>query len=326
VLSPACEIALASRDTTAWWQLLAPPRVRSEPFALVLLEAGVPVRVAVSGRGDVPPPPLELSAAGLTACARALNVAAVVAIERTVLGELAASIESALRFDRQDAVEQGLIALRVLKQRSGRGVWSEPALLDLLPAPSYEPLQRTFDALVPDDSALAAYVVSDDRARLAASIIAVKRGGDIVRVGTHRELASDVPEARLARDWPRDHERVVAAIERRFGAAPSLAIALERTTLRRILAGPGDQLARELNAKRVIIDPAPTWLLGLLGGATVAAMAGRAATALASMLPTATRERAAALAGRAKDAINPFALLGFDPLELLAQLRRFYRE
>ena len=43
-----------------------------------------------------------------------------------------------------------------------------------------------------------------------------------------------------------------------------------------IITGPSDQLARELNAKRVVIDPAPAWLLGLLGGAAVAAMAGRA--------------------------------------------------
>ncbi|HEX7836315.1 MAG TPA: hypothetical protein VF469_02570, partial [Kofleriaceae bacterium] len=62
----------------------------------------------------------------------------------------------------------------------------------------------------------------------------------------------------------------------------------------------------------------------------VAAMAGRAANALAGMLPQATRERASALASRARDAIkdsgaHPFALLGFDPLELWSRLRHFYQ-
>jgi hypothetical protein len=80
----------------------------------------------------------------------------------------------------------------------------------------------------------------------------------------------------------------------------------------------------------VVIDPAPAWLLGLLGGAAVAAMAGRAATALANMLPQATRDRASALATRARDAIkdsgaHPFAMLGFDPIELWSQLKHYYR-
>jgi hypothetical protein len=118
-------------------------------------------------------------------------------------------------------------------------------------------------------------------------------------------------------------------VEERF-AKPSLALFLERSTLLGIVTGPSDQLARELNAKRVVIDPAPAWLLGLLGGAAVAAMAGRAASAMARMLPQATRDRASALAGRAREVMmesgaHPFALLGFDPIELWAQLKHHYR-
>ena len=92
-----------------------------------------------------------------------------------------------------------------------------------------------------------------------------------------------------------------------------------------VLTGPADQLARELNSKRVVIDPAPAWLLGLLGGAAVAALAGRAASAIASMLPQSTRDRASALAQRARDRIDPFALLGFDPIELWQRLKHHYR-
>jgi hypothetical protein len=123
---------------------------------------------------------------------------------------------------------------------------------------------------------------------------------------------------------------VLAAVEDRF-AKPSIALVLERATLMGVITGPSDQLARELNAKRVAIDPAPAWLLGLLGGAAMAAMAGRAASAIAQMLPQGARDRASALASMARDAMketgaHPFALLGFDPLELWARLQHFYRE
>ncbi len=54
-------------------------------------------------------------------------------------------------------------------------------------------------------------------------------------------------------------------------------------------------------------------------------MAGRAASALAQMLPQSARDRASALASRARDAIDPFAMLGFDPLELWQRLKHHYR-
>ena len=202
-------------------------------------------------------------------------------------------------------------------------------MLDLIVAPSYEPVQRTFDLLEPDGSALVAYVIDDDRRRLNTSIVAVKEGGDITRASTHRAIADLVAEPALARDWETGYKRVLAAVEERF-AKPAIGVFLERATLLGIMTGPSDQLARELNAKRVVVDPAPAWLLGLLGGAAVAAMAGRAASALASMLPRQARDRASAMAHRAQTAVkesgaHPFALLGFDPLELWARLKHFYR-
>jgi hypothetical protein len=253
----------------------------------------------------------------------------VVAIERRVIAELAQEIESALRLE-QDLVEQGLVALRALKRHAGKGVWTEPPLLELLPAPTYEPLQRTFDLLVPDRSALVAYVIDDKRRNVHASIIAVKDEGDLVRAGTHRAIADVVPEGAFAKDWDKGYKRVLQAVEERF-AKPSIALFLERATLMRILTGPSDQLPRELNAKHVVIDPAPAWLLGLLGGATVAAMAGRAVTAIAGVLPQRTRDAAASLASRARDfakesGAHPFALLGFDPLELWNRVKHFYRQ
>jgi len=331
VLSPEIDLAdLDARHWTNWWRLLVPPRVLAQPaWALAILDGGKLAKLIVTGKGSIDPLPAFPGTKSLAAWARTLGVAAVVAVERELVAQLSAEIEGALRFD-QDFAEQGLVALRALKKHAGHGLWTEPALLELLPAPTYEPLQRTFDLLVPDRSALVAYVIDDDRARIHASIIAVKEGGDIARAATHRAIVDLVPEASFARDWQKQQKRVLAAVEDRF-AKPSIALFLERATLMRILTGPSDQLARELNQKHVVIEPAPAWLLGLLGGAAVAAMAGRAATALASMLPQGARDRGRAIAERAKDALkdsgaHPFALLGFDPLELWSRVKHFYRE
>jgi len=331
VLSPEIELSdLDARQWKNWWRMLVPPRVLAPTaWALAILDRGALIHLVVRGEGARSLVPLpELGTRSLAQYARTLGVAAVIAIEHRLIAELSAEIEAQLALD-QDLVAQGLIVLRALKRHAGHGVWTEPALLDLLPAPGYEAVQRTFDLLVPDRSAMLAYVIDDDRRAVHASIIAVKAGGDIVRAATHRAISDRVPEAELARDWDKAYRRVLAAVEERF-APPSIALFAERATVLRVLTGPTDQLARELNAKRVVIDPAPAWLLGLLGGAAVAAMATRAASALAGMLPQATRERASALASRARDAIkdsgaHPFSLLGFDPVELWSRLRHFYQ-
>lgn len=329
----SAELALTDLDARHWknwWRLLTPPRVL-EPmrWALAILDHGVPIRLIVNGEGARPPVPLPgFTSKALAQYAKTLGVAAVVVVERRLIAELTAEVEATLALD-QDLIAQGLIILRALKKHSGKGVWTEPPVLELLPAPSYEPLQRTFDLLVPDRSAMLAYVIEDDRSRVHASIIAVKAKGDITTAATHRAIDDIVPEAVFARDWDKSYRRVVQAVEERF-AKPSLALFVERSTLLGILTGPSDQLARELNAKRAVIDPAPAWLLGLLGGTAVAAVAGRAATALANMLPQSTRDRASALAQRARDAFkdsgaHPFAMLGFDPIELWSRLKHHYR-
>jgi hypothetical protein len=334
VLSPELELRdLEARHWKNWWRLLVPPRVL-EPtaWALAVLDRGTLIHLIVRGQGArdlVPLPGLpEVTPRALAGYARTLGVAAVIVVERRLIAELSSEIEAALAID-QDFVAQGLVILRALKRHAGRGIWTQPAVLDLLPAPGHDALQRTFDLLIPDRSSMLAYIIDDDRRSVHASVIAVKDGGDIVRAATHRAIADRVPEAGFARDWDKHHERVLEAVEARF-ARPSLALFTERATVMRVLTGPTDQLAREVNAKRVIIDPAPAWLLGLLGGAAVAALAGRAASAIAGMLPQSTRDRASAIASRARDAIkdsgaHPFALLGFDPIELWARLRHYYQ-
>lgn len=321
-----------ARHWRAWIDLLVPPPLRDRPrWALAIGDGTKLRRVIVAGTGargtvayDLPWPP---TAAALKAAARALNVGAVIALESSALRELAAEVERQLSLD-DDLAAAGLAVLRAMKQRSGRGVWSEPPLLDVLPAPGYDGLQRTFDLLIPDDSALAAYVIADDRRSIVASIIAIKRGGDIAEVTTHAAIASAIAEPALARDWPTAHKRVTKAIGDQL-ARPAIAVFLERATIDKLIVGPPDTLGRELNARRVIIDPAPAWLLGLLGGATVAAVAQRGAAALANLLPQAARERASELADRARTAMresgaHPFSLLGFDPIALWMTIRSYY--
>lgn len=338
MISP--ELELHDLDARHWrngWRLLAPPRVLDRPrWALVIVD-GVPdrvIKVVIAGhdaRGSIDPASAPLpgvASKDLEQYARQQGVNAVIVVDRHVIKELSSEIESALRFD-QDGVAQGLVALRALKRHAGKGIWTEPPLLDVLPAPSIDPIQRTFDLLVPDNSALVAYVIEDDRSRVHTSIIAVKEDGDITRAAGHRAIADLAPETTLARDWQNGYKRVLAAVEERF-AKPSIAVFLEHGTLMKVLTGPTDQLSREYNAKTVIIDPIPTWLIGLLGGAAVAAMAGRAGRALAAMLPQSTRDRASALVSRAQDAMkesgaHPFALLGFDPIELWSRLKHHYR-
>lgn len=301
-------------------------------WALAIVDGDRLLKVLVGGEGSRDPQSCPLvghDEPALQAWARSLHVDAAIVLDRRVAGELSAEIEGALRPD-MDGVVQSLVALRAIKRHAGRGIWTLPAILELLPTPAYEPIQRTFDLLIPDNSAVLAYVIEDDRSRIHASLIAVKSGGDITEAATHRAIADLVAEPAFARDWKKGSARVLSAVEERF-AKPAIGLFVERSTLMRILTGPSDQLARELNAKNLVIDPAPAWLLGLLGGAAVAAMAGRAASALASMLPASARERAQSFAQRAGAAMkesgaHPFALLGFDPLELWARLKHFYRD
>jgi hypothetical protein len=334
VLARDVEIAdIDGRQWENWLRLLAPPGAVDDPqFALVWIDdAGAVVKAVIRGRGAVPPgevPYAGASQEALAQLAAELGVATVVVLTVDALPELFARIERELRPE-DDYVAQGLTMLRALKALAGRKIWSEPRLLELVPAPPYEALQRTFDLLIPDGGAMAAYVFEDDRSGIHASIIATKVRGHIDQVATHKAIADLVPPAALAGRWRGEHKQVLGAIEHRF-ARPTVAVFLERATYYRVLTGPTDTLARELRAKNVLIDPAPAWLLGLLGGATVAAMATRGAKMLAGFLPPNARKMATDMAksarGAAKSAgADPWAILGFDPVELWLELRHLYR-
>jgi hypothetical protein len=192
-----------------------------------------------------------------------------------------------------------------------------------------EPLQRTFDLLVPGKAALLAYVFDARPADVHASIIAVVNGGDIELVTTHLGLVDALPGPALARGWKGQIGRVLSLVEDRY-APPSIGVFVDRAAWQRIVVGPSGQLNKEMAAGHLVFDPAPAWLRGLLGGAQLAALASRSARNLARFVPSAARRRAADLAQSAQERLkstgaHPFALLGFDPIELWHQVRAYYR-
>lgn len=325
-------VDIDGRHWANWLGLLAPPGVLDDPsWAIVFIDDGAVVKAVVRGIGAITPTDIPFTGTSrdeVEALRKALGVGGVAVLETDAISKIYRDMEAHLELG-DDIVAQSLTMLRALKKANGQGLWLEPHILDLVPAPGYEALQRTFDVLISNDSSMIAYVIDDDNASVHASIIAVKRDGHVDVVSTHLGVADQLSERAFARDWRTQYKRLLKVAGDRF-ARPSVAVFLERETFYRILTGPTDQLARELNARNVIIDPAPAWLLGLLSGATVAAFASRGAKALARVMPTGARKLAAEWAEGAKQVLkdtgaSPFALLGFDPIELWMSMRRFYR-
>jgi hypothetical protein len=333
VLATDVEIVdIDGRHWANWLSLLAPPGVLDDPsWAVVFIDGTNVVKAAVRGIGDINPADIPFTGTSrnqVEALRVALGVGAVAVLETDTISKIYRDMESHLEIG-DDIVAQGLTILRSLKKANGKGLWLEPHILDLVPVPSYEALQRTFDLLISNGSSMLAYIIDDDKSSVYTSIIAVKRDGNIDAVSTHLGIADQLGEQVFARDWRKQYKRLLKLVDSRF-AKPSVAVFLERDTFYRILTGPTDQLAREINARNVIIDPAPAWLLGLLSGATVAAFATRGAKALARVMPSQARKLAAEWAEGAKQVLkdsgaSPFGLLGFDPIELWMSLRRFYR-
>ena len=320
------------RQWDTWFRLLAPPGVsRERTWAAVIVDGGEVVRAVRSGRGAIPErdlPRVGTSPDELAAMRAALGVGAVFVIERDALARVLADVEPELRL-REDFAAQWLTVARRIKALSGAGLWCDPPILDLVPIPPTEAVQRAFDLLVPDDTTIVAYVFDKDAGDVAASGIVRKRGGDVDLVTTHLALEGDIAARELTRSWRSQYRQIHREVERRF-APPSIGVFLQRDALARIQTGPTDQLSREVSAGNVILDPAPAWVTGLVGTAAAAAVAARGARALARFVPAGARKMASGWAGAAQGRLreaggNPFALLGFDPWELWLRVRHFYR-
>jgi hypothetical protein len=332
MLSPHVDIYdLDGRHLASWLRLLLPPGAGEPDWGLLFVDERHHVVHAVrAGPGAVDPATIELagtSPAQLASVRRAMNVRLLVVLEVGAVARLHGEIEGHLRLV-DDYPAQWLTILRALRRMNGHGIWMEPRLLDLIPNITAEPIQRTFELLVPDGSALLAYVFDARPPEVHASVIAVVEDGDISLVTTHLGIEDALPGPDLARSWRAQTGKLLSLVEERY-APPSIGLFVDRAAWQRILVGPGDQMAKEMAAGRLVFDPAPAWLRGLLGGAQVAAFATRSARNLARLVPSSARRRAAGLAQSAQERLkssgaHPFALLGFDPIDLWHRVRAHY--
>lgn len=321
--------ALDRRHLQNWWQLALPPGLSTTPrFAILVLEHNQLIHALRLGEGAINHREVAFigtSRSQLATLSKAMAVDGLLVIERDALAKLLAAMESKLQVG-HDLAQQGVGLWQAL--RKSEGIYSHPSLIDLIPPLRFDALQKTFNLLVPDASALAIYVIDEDRKRVHCSALALKDSGGIEGAYMHPLLADLVSERELCRDFRQNYDRINRALSARV-AKPSICVFIEVAAVRRILKGPAQQLSTELKARNLIVDPAPVWLLGLLGGAAAVAVATRNAQRVARFFPKGARKMAGNVAGaaqgRLKDsAANPFAMLGFDPIELLQTLRSFY--
>jgi hypothetical protein len=333
VISPDIAIQdIDVRQWDRWFRLLMPPGVRSErTWAAVIVEGEQVVRALRSGRGALPADQVPFSGTSpeaLAALRKALGVGGVFVIERDALAQFLADVEQNLSVH-DDFMAQWLRFARGLKWLWGAGFWADPPFLDLIPIPPTEAIQRGFDLLIPDDTSVLLYVFESDESDVAASAIARKRHGDIDFVATHLHFADAIDPRELAGAWQGAYRRVLALAQERL-APPSIGVFLRADTLERLQSGGPDQLAREVQARELILDPSPVWLTGLVGATAAAAAAARGARALARFVPPGAKKFASDFAQSAQDRLrdagaNPFAALGFDPIETWLRLKEYYR-
>lgn len=330
MLSEKIEISeLDGRHLRNWWQLAMPPALcNSISYVCLILDGGELIHGIRSNVGAMNVEEIPFRGTGqaaLRALKRELVADALLVLERDALSSLAGAIDSGVSL-RDDYVAQGVVVWQVL--RESKKIWSEPPLLDLIPPIRASALQRTFDFLVPDNTALVAYVIDESECQVHCSAIAVKESGSISLATMHPSIEDMVSERELCRDWRKNYSIINQSVASRL-ARPCISIFVEKAAVARILTGPESQLAREMKEGNLIVSPAPAWLQGLLGGAAALAVASEGAKRMARFLPKSARAMAGSLAGVAQDriknsSVNPFSMLGFDPLELVGQLRRFY--
>lgn len=320
---------LDRRQLQNWWQLALPPGISSESrYALLVLEDGKLIHAIRSGEGAIDIAQVPFEGTGkpqLARLSKALEVEGTFVFERRALIDLFEAIERKMRIE-DDFATQGVGIWQAL--RRSEGIWMDPPLLELIPPLRSDALQKTFDLLIPNGTTMLAYVIHGRRVH--CSVIAEKRRGMITAATMHPAISDLLSEQELCRDWRSSYDRVNRAVESRY-AKPSVSVFVEKEAVERILRGPADQLAKELRAGNLIVDPSPLWLQGLLGGAAALAAATSSAKKMARFLPKGASKMAGDFAkaaqGRIKESsANPFGALGFDPIELLKRLRSYYAD
>jgi hypothetical protein len=318
-LGPLARLARATnaeqRSTTA----LSP-----EMPALVLCRGDRVLRIARLGGGTMPEGELtSVSADVLRAFRKRHRLPLVVAVDVDALPELWADAQAAVR-PGEDYVAQQLAMVRVLRQAIGQSVHVDPGIAGRLPLPGYAVLQTTFNQLLPDDRSFVFYLV--DGGRVWTSLIAAKAGGDVYLVTSHAAVASRVRFSSIRADAP----AVVRAVGERFDPV-HIGLFLPLRVWHEAIAGDRSAIARALGGRQAVLDPAPSWLMALVGAGAVAEVATRSAR-LAGMLLSASGLGARLMPGGAAAAerlvqtvTNPLEALGLDPWDLLRWARDWAR-
>ncbi len=190
-----------------------------------------------------------------------------------------------------------------------------------VPLPPVDVALRAWDALLPDGRTAA--LVLFDGEHIDTALLARRRGLCLDRLHGPEVLHRLVGP--LGGDFRRDYRVIRGAIERDLGPM-ALGVFTQTDTFRTLLRreDPG-AWARAVAGREVVVDPMPPWFAVAAGAGAMRAAARRSRDLLAGvellgMLdPVARRLRS--LAERAGE-VDLQALLGFDPLRILAALLR----
>jgi hypothetical protein len=285
--------------------------------AVVLHRGGAILRVVQLGGGVLPHEGLaSVSTVDLRAFRKAQALPLLAAVDVAELPKLWASFQTGVQLT-DDLALQHYAMLKAFKAAIGRGVEVEPRLFGAAPLPPEAMLQKTFDRLLPDRRSFVMYLV--DRGSVWTSVIATKHAGDLQLITTHDAIAAKVRFASIGSDA----KKVVKEVGRRFEPV-HIGLFLPLSVFHELIAGDLSAIARAMAARKAVLDPAPAWLLGLVGAGAAAEAATRTGRFASGLLRGSKlwQGLGAGPAGKAAEKLaqtlsSPLELLGLDPWETL---------
>ena len=293
-----------------------------ETPALALLRGERVLRIVRWGGGQLPAGDLASPRQeDLRAFRRRHQLPFVAAVDLDALPALWAEAQARVGVG-EDYVAQLLAMARVARDALGKSLHLDPRLMGMMPLPSYSLLQTTFNTVLPDGRSFVFYVV--DGSRIWTSLIVAKRAGDLYLITTHQAIADRVYFSDLRAHAP----AVLKAVAERFDP-PHLGLFLPLRVWHELLAGDRSAIARALTMRTAVVDPAPSWFVGLVGAGAVAEAASRSARLAGKLLAGTRLGSFFPSGGKAEKLVHsvahPFESLGLDPWELLRWARDWAR-
>ncbi|MFH1131528.1 MAG: hypothetical protein V1754_09340 [Pseudomonadota bacterium] len=287
--------------------------------AVALVQKRKVVRVFRLGGGTMPPGSLRsLEPSDLRTFRKEHGIPFLVAVDIEALPQIWADMQREVKLE-DDLMSQYLCMLRIFQKAMGHSVWMEPRLLNVLPWPSYELLQMTFNHVLPDGKTFVFYLVNDRR--IWTSLIVGKRAGDIWLITTHKAISHRI-EFSSIREIAR---QVLKSVSVRFGP-PHVGVFLPLGCWAKFVAGDRSAIAIAMASRNAIVDPAPPWFLALIGAGVVTEAASRSVRLAGKLLantPLRSRFLSQGAERLVQNVINPLEALGLDPWEIMNWGRRW---